>query len=62
MANQKIKCGVESCQFQDEKKSCCTLDEIKVGCDCGCKEAENSDSTVCKSFKCDCNKLEKEEN
>lgn len=62
MANQKINCDVESCKFQDNDNCSCTLDSIKVGCDCGCREAENEASTVCKSFECDQAKLEKEEN
>lgn len=48
--NQKIKCNVESCKFQND--ACCTLKEIQVGCSCGCTEATNDQETLCKSFKC----------
>lgn len=61
MANQKINCDVESCKFQDDTDCKCTLDEIKVGCECGSKEVEKETATVCRSFECDNNKLEKEE-
>ncbi len=56
---QHIKCDVESCKHQNCESGCCKLSEIEVGCDCGCREAEKEASTICKSFECDCNKLEK---
>ncbi len=49
--NQKIKCHVSSCQYQD--CNCCTLTEIQVGCSDQCQNATNQERTVCKSFKCD---------
>lgn len=49
--NQKIKCNVESCKFQD--CDCCTLKEIQVGCNCGCHEATEDQETLCRSFQCD---------
>lgn len=55
---QKIKCDVESCKYQDDKDCCCTLGEIKVGCDCGCREAAEESATICRSFECDNQKLE----
>ena len=56
--NQKIKCNVESCKFQD--CDCCTLDEIQVGCNCGCKEAIKNKETLCRSFECSKEKTETE--
>lgn len=50
MKNQKIKCNVESCDFQNY--DCCTLKEIQVGCSCGCNDATHDKETLCKSFKC----------
>ena len=50
MKNQKIKCNVESCDFQD--CDCCTLKEIQVDCSCGCNDATHDKETLCKSFKC----------
>lgn len=48
--NQKIKCEVESCKFQDKKMNCCNLEEIEVGCNRGNTEARDVDATICKSF------------
>ena len=56
--NQTIKCKVESCKFQDNSCDCCTLDEIHVGCSCGCDEATKDKETFCKSFECDKEKTE----
>lgn len=53
---QVIKCSVESCEYQDCKDNCCTLNEIEVGCSC-CEPSEK-DETACKSFKCCENKEE----
>lgn len=50
---QKIKYDVKSCDYQDTKDCCCTLDEIQVGC-C-CHEPSDKDETACKSFKCNKN-------
>ena len=49
--NQKIKCKVESCKFQNDNN--CTLDEIQVGCDCKHNEATKNQETLCRSFECD---------
>lgn len=49
--NQKIKCSVKSCKFQD--CDCCTLKEIHVGCNCGSCKAVTDQETLCRSFKCD---------
>lgn len=56
--SKKIKCSVQSCDFQNCNE--CTLDEIQVDCSCGCNEATKEKETLCKSFRC-CNK-EKAEN
>ncbi len=49
--NQKIKCRVQSCKFQNSDN--CTLEEIQVGCSCGSNEATKDKQTLCKSFECD---------
>lgn len=46
--NNKIKCEVESCKYNDEK--CCELDEVKIGCNCENDACSCSDETICKSF------------
>ncbi len=50
--NKSIKCDVESCQHNDCDCGCCTLDEIKVSCQCASDEAEEKDVTICDSFEC----------
>ena len=51
--NQKIKCNVESCDFNDCKSNLCNLKEIEVSCDCGCNndKVKEKTKTICKSFK-----------
>ena len=49
--DQKIRCEVESCKHQNEEERCCKLSEIK--------EATEEESTICRSFECDSNKLKK---
>ncbi len=50
--DQKIKCHVESCKYQDCCDHCCTLKEIEVSCTCGSNDATDKKETICKSFKC----------
>lgn len=44
----KIKCDVESCKHNCEKK--CRLNEVKISCNCGCNECNCIDETICESF------------
>ncbi len=47
--NQKINCNVSTCRYN--KDDCvCTLEQIKVGCQCGC-HPHSVDETVCDSYK-----------
>ncbi|MDD6224182.1 MAG: DUF1540 domain-containing protein [bacterium] len=48
--SQTIKCDVASCDYQESDR--CTLNEIKVGCTCGCNEATQNQETLCQSFRC----------
>lgn len=48
---QKIKCNVESCDFNDCKQKECILDEILVSCDCNKDKVKEKSETICKSFK-----------
>lgn len=51
---QKIKCDVKSCRYNDQKDEMCDLTEIKVGCEPAGNNAESANETsdtVCKSFK-----------
>lgn len=49
----KIKCDVKSCAFNDSKCKECTLKEIVVSCDSGCKndKVDKKSETICESFK-----------
>lgn len=52
--NQKIKCNVCSCMYNNEQNNVCTLDEIKV-CYCpGCGNGKAKDESMCDSYKCKC--------
>jgi len=46
--NQKIKCNVDTCKFNNYDEKLCSLSEIKVGCDCD--KANNKCDTICSSF------------
>lgn len=48
--NQKIKCNVESCKYNDCDCKLCTLKEIEVSSDC--RKAEEKDDTICDSYSC----------
>ena len=49
--NQKIKCNVASCKFQNSDY--CTLQEILVSYNnCGYNEATKNSETLCQSFEC----------
>ena len=46
--NKSIKCNVESCEYNCNNKYC-TLNEIKVSCNCNPKNAGKNE-TICESF------------
>ena len=52
--NQKIKCNVESCKFQNSENKECELEEIQVNNDhhCSCDEVTENKETQCASFEC----------
>lgn len=53
-----IKCDVNSCLHNNCDDNCCTLDEIKVSCDCNSDSATKKKETACESFKCNCDKAQ----
>lgn len=59
MSNQKIKCDVENCKYNDNSDEMCELDEIKVSCDCNNDKADK-ENTICNSFECNSNSKETE--
>ena len=48
--NQKIKCSVASCKFNNLDYKECQLSVIKVGCGCNCGDPNCKDDTICDSF------------
>lgn len=54
--NQKIKCQVESCKFQNSDY--CMLKEILVGYSYNANNVTTNNETLCKSFECDQEKTE----
>ncbi len=46
--DQKIKCDVETCKYNNCQKNCCTLEEILVSCDCDDPSCQRD--TICGSF------------
>jgi len=51
---KNIKCDVDSCMYNDHSNENCTLDEIKVSCECN-NEVTNKKETICNSFECNDN-------
>lgn len=51
MNEQKIKCNVENCKFNDSYNNLCNLNEIKVSCSCRGCNCHDVKETVCSSFK-----------
>lgn len=54
--NQRIKCQVESCKFQNNDY--CTLKEILISYITDNYEATKNKETLCRSFECSKNKTE----
>ena len=46
--NNNIKCDVETCKHNEDKR--CDLNEVKISCTCGCDECSCVDDTICESF------------
>ena len=54
--NQKIKCDVDSCKFNNSEEQKCDLEEIKVSSTCDNNDCKCTEETICDSFE------EKEDN
>lgn len=46
----KIKCDVDSCTYNNTDDKCCELDSIKISCTCKNDECECCEETICQSF------------
>lgn len=61
--NNNIKCDVTACDYNYNTDNCCTLDSIKVSCECELNsDTANKNATICDSFKCDCGCKDKKSN
>ena len=50
--NQKIKCNVKSCKFNNETSKLCELEEILVAACPGCNNGNAKDESMCDSYRC----------
>ena len=53
--NQKIKCTVESCKYNNCDESLCELRQIEVQACPGCSNGNPADESMCGSYSCKCN-------
>lgn len=53
--NQKIKCTVESCRFNNCDNSLCELNQIEVKACPGCSNGTPADESMCGSYRVKCN-------
>ena len=50
--NQKIKCTVQSCSFNNCDNNLCKLNQIEVKACPGCSSGTSADESMCGSYKC----------
>lgn len=50
--NQKIKCNVASCKYNNETSKMCELEEIMVAACPGCETGNAEDESMCDSYRC----------
>lgn len=48
--NQKIKCTVNSCKYNDTSNKLCSLDKISISCTCNSNNCKSYKETICGSF------------
>ena len=53
--NQKIKCTVESCTFNNCDNNLCNLKQIEVQACQGCSSGTPEDESMCGSYRCKSN-------
>ena len=53
--NQKIKCTVESCTFNNCDNNLCNLKQIEVQACQGCSNGNPEDESMCGSYRCKTN-------
>ena len=52
--NQKIRCTVETCQYNNCDDRMCELNQIEVQACPGCSNGSAADESMCGSYKCKC--------
>ncbi len=52
--DQKIKCTVESCEYNNCDHSVCELKQIEVQACPGCCNGTAKDESMCGNYKCKC--------
>ncbi len=48
---KKIKCNVNTCEYNNKKNTCCDLDSVAISCTCKNDECACKEETICSSFK-----------
>ena len=48
---KKIKCNVDTCEYNNKKNTCCDLDSVAIPCTCKNDECACNEETICSSFK-----------
>lgn len=48
--NNKIKCDVKSCNYNNTDKNICNLNTIKISCTCDNESCTDQIETICQSF------------
>ncbi len=49
-SNNKIKCDVNTCTYNNKDNKCCELDSIKISCTCNNDNCDCCEETICQSF------------
>lgn len=49
--NQRIRCNVSSCKYNNEISELCELEEIKVAACKGCNNGKAEDESMCDSYR-----------
>lgn len=50
-SNQKIKCSVTTCKYNDYKEKMCELNQIEVKACPGCTNGKPEDESMCGNYK-----------
>ena len=48
---KKIKCNVDTCEYNNKKNTCCELESVAISCTCNNNKCACKEETICSSFK-----------